>query len=465
MALPAAVSILAQIGIAFVANYVSRRLQKNLRQANVAQLDPVESSRVINIAYGRAAVSGNLAYTNVGNRYAEPPMANGDWLGTLEDGEFENNRYVMLQHVLSAGEIESVTGITLNNVPINFSPYLTRSIANVVKDGESSELADGFAVLNSITSRDANSKFTGLSYGTTVLFWEEFKPLFPPLPEIVFYCKGVKPPSITSSGLGARVYTPNSVAVLADYLTSEYYGPGWTAANLDLPSWADAFAHYDEIVLGKGTVLWSRPFPDDLNAELHTNYDTWQDYYNALGYDDINHTNVLERFEVEFPNATPPDPQTRLQLPILRGEFNGVIATNVGFRDAINMILDTMPGLVMYRSRTQGKWTLKHPDFANTVQEQVVKTIDATNSTSNPTVRYPDANVKYNEGTIRFINQSQDYTEDSVSFAIEHPDIAARLKTEDRDVVLNLDTDAIGTLNAPTASARLTTEILESRLQ
>ena len=74
-------------------------------------------------------------------------------------------------------------------------------------------------------------------------------------PQLFFFVRGRRIRALTATGFAAsEAYSNNAVAVLADYLTSSIYGPGFSDSDLDAASWYKAYQIAGAAVQGPESV-------------------------------------------------------------------------------------------------------------------------------------------------------------------------------------------------------------------
>ena len=194
---------------------------------------------------------------------------------------------------------------------------------------------------------------------------------------------------------------------MADYLTSNLYGPGFADSDLDAASWYKAYQIAGAAVQGPESVAsaqLAKTLPDILGRAFPglTDFESLYRNLGIFGYSGLP------------AGALNPSGVNQIQS-ISRYEFNGAIPSTREYLTVIDIIREVMPGSQLFRA-PDGKWKLILPDTTRTEASQSVRTITRDDLTGPLKIGHPDASQKLNSVTVTYRSLAKDAAEDSVTW-------------------------------------------------
>ena len=369
----------------------------------------------IAIAYGLAGTAGNACFPALSNALPASPardlgaarrrvvgetLAEAVDVGAGRPHRGRSNEFLLLQHVLSAGEIAGLGNVRINEAWLESwrrgggvaggvaeptDNAYGRAKTMLAAHGAASAFARAFTPRRSAASRGA-----GLSIADTVcqmpysekhlrlrrVFAEGGKP------EAFFVVYGRTVRRVSAAGFGDEGWTDNLARVICDYCTHTQYGPGLADDLIDLPS-AAAFARAaDQIWLGAGSVLWDRLVPASIGAAAPGR--TYGAQLLAAGWRGRADAGLLPRCGQRFDADA---------WTLRQGAYNGLLETRLDFYTALDQLANVHPGLIVFWG-ANGKLKFSWPDPWTPAADQVALTIDETARTRGRWLRVvdPDAN-------------------------------------------------------------------------
>ena len=463
--------ILGVAAILFTAGsyaYQRKQQRKALDRARDARAQDVAltpSAAPVPVPFGRTRVEGKLAYGAVSNNLPTVPTAQS--FGTLRAQQGKKREYLLLQHVLGAGEIHRVTDVWIQSESIRSGELAPLSRSEWRNGGTASAFASRFT-----SDRDANAKFTGLSYLTSAFKHDRDDPKIFGVPDPLAFMEANKVRKVVRAGsAGSYTYTypaaleydTNAVAILLHWLTDGTYGPALSVATggahwfdgleVNLERFYQAQEIAGQIVQGDGSVLWNESYPTERNTEAGTNYTGWGDYFGDLGISGITDAGWLNT--AITPAGSDP--------PIKRYEFNGNLAGSRNFADEIEVLLDVMPGIAFWRA-TNGQYCVDLPDPsrpASTVAVDLV--IDDSKLIKPVEVLDSDSSSDLNTARGIFNNSNKNLERDSFTWPLPGSAVETALLAEDRGQVLRGTFTLAGTDNRFAAADVLACRVRTSR--
>ena len=365
----------AAVALSVLSHFEAKSEARDAKRQQTAT--EIKNARVVDdpnikIAYGTCLVNGNRAFTHLADDIpALPSQTAGSVIGRfiVDDGTeaFDdahdgfNNEFLLMQVVLSAGDIGELKNVYLNEYATKyyggFALEQFNRLALTSKDavgvskivlktyGVASALATAFAS----DKRDATAKYTGLS--VVDVFCQKpnsesylhkravFDRSYGPFPKGQYWIDGRKLRSIDATGFSAaETWTPNGVLVIADYLTHDQYGPELADSRIHPASWALASGptRGGEVWLGDGETLSARSVPPWMGVTsgprtyaVELGRKGWKVGDNGLFPSEITGLNPHGR-------------------KFLRSEYDGWIETGLDFYAALDQLVFNVPGLILY---------------------------------------------------------------------------------------------------------------------
>ena len=390
---PAAQGVAAVLGVVshFEAKSEAREAKRRATAVVIKNVRVVDNPN-IPICYGMTAVEGNRSFIKLQDSVHGVPAVNfldgldrsvwgtfGDETGGVVGGE--PNEMLVFQKVISAGEIQTLSAIRVNDSPIEQSMSVGqfdrgKNAIGVCKVSLTRNAASAWDA----ASRGAGAAYTGLSYVDVVCqmvysdesinkreIWRQGSGV----PVTLFFVLGVKMKSITDTGLTTEVdWTPNSIKTIADYLTSPHYGPGLNTDRLHYPSWKAAQDACDVVWQGRGNAIWTNAVGKSLEgivADSDQVSGTYQDNYilprwgwisNGSGFDATQKQGSAKDDAGQFAASVS---GSYRPASIRRAEFNGNSDSTLEFYDALDEMTNTVPGMLQFWGH-DGKLKLSIPN-------------------------------------------------------------------------------------------------------
>ena len=404
----------------YQARVARRDLEDQRREAAIQELRLSASGQVVPILYGFTYTNGAFVFADISSKLPEVPAAADNVKGELEvNTEGKNNEYLLHQHVLSAGHIDSFVDLWLDEKRVtgDDATLADVTIAEFLASDTASSMATAFCAPNTgngTEHRTAAATFTDMSYVTIVNRLNVDNPKFANRPYPDFFVKGRRIRSIAEESLGGESFGRTVPRVLLDYLTNEDYGAGLSDDDIDLESFAAAEA------IASTTVAPPEPME------------------NSTG----------------MPNAS--------AEPFYRYTYDGHVPTSEEHGAAILKILEHMPGAILFRS-ADGKYRLSVQDSITRSENQSLGTIDDNLLIRSVEIIYPDSTVKLNRMTATFSNVMKDYAQDSIVYPLVGSALESDYRQLDNDVVLEENVQLSGCIDPYHASAICANRIAMSR--
>ncbi len=176
------------------------------------------------IVYGERKMGGTRVYVSTGTETST------------------NNKYLYICLTLCEGEVESITGIQLNDIPIlnvdssaedvtgntitSINGKTDRTLYQIFKGTDSQ--AASTLLTSAGTEWTSAHKLSGVAYIAIRFFWNADK--FSSVPVITAIIKGRK---VFNPSNNTTAWSDNPVLCLRDYLTNARYGKGLAASSID----------------------------------------------------------------------------------------------------------------------------------------------------------------------------------------------------------------------------------------
>ena len=422
----------------------------------------------IPLLYGRTATNAIRVFPGETSDNL-PYVPSQDVIGGVAPERGSRNQFLMNQYDVSIGDIEGVYNVWNIDQPIvGTEPPQSGSLVVEWKNGgEASDMATrfcssaGFGGIpgNGTGSRNANSKFTGLNFLTSIAKYDLENPqVFAP-PEWLCALEGRLLRTIERSGnsyslSASRSFDTNVVKVLLDYLLSEEYGAGLALEDIHLPSFYLAQQQAGQPIQGPGSGVDS----SENAARRAAGYD----YVGTDGQ--LNEAGYGPGVEIGFaaPSSTALTPRTQLPRNLHRNEFNGALFNSEGFTANIQNIRAAMPDARLFWSR-EGKYKISLGDPTRTPAQQSVYTITPAALDGSVTVIYPSNQQKKNLVTLSFLDIEKDYAENTATWPKQGGTLHNRFKSEDGGEELHQTFFLLGCNNHFHASSIAATHLLLTR--
>ena len=460
-----------------------RRKQQRIASRRVIDLQPRDSI-ALPYVYGRfrvdavpvfAAVGGSIpahatAYQSIGKRKLFGRMYGYDGTGAFAgvQGNEGTSAMLLAQSDIAAGHVSEIYDVLFRGRSLKDDADMRRyAMARLGVPGVADQMATIFTPTNRGLQRNANSKFTGKSYLTHLHFQDYRNPQWDaeiPQPEVIGRGADVRTIEADAQGnatgeSAALTATSNPIRIGVDLLR---YKQGVPLDEFDLQSVYNAQqaikdvsgiaarsdAHAKKVVLRNGEVY----VVDDTGL-------TERQQFMRYGF--------IPEGSLDAIIGTGLSTQTVLggnQAPTLRYEFDGEIPSDLTIEDAVELVWETIPGLIYYRNK-DNKLAFSVPDSETDEADQSVGTLtDAVNGGS--VVRLvsygsPLEEDKVSSLTARFKNVNEDLRESSLVFPKPGSSLESQLKAIEGDL-LRGEVDLEGIVNPYLAHSAAVNFILMS---
>lgn len=446
----------ASIGLSLYQAKEQEDLLQDLRRPDGAL---TQSGGPIEFLFGRFVHSGIRVFPDYGYRVIRPPDGA---LGLLDDYDAVRlNAYLYTERVLSIGELDGITDIRVNGEgTLGVNDRLRGTTYSLlINDGSASPVGIAFTSAgqgNGTLERDANSTYAGLSYVSSVFWYDRDNIVYNGQPRPQYFGRGIKVPTITDVGLGDASYSENVVRVLAYYSTHPN-GGGESEEDLNLPSFRKAHDIAERVMQGPAGVLWDKVYPEELNTLQGTSYGRWRE--------DFRYHNLLTQGETGLidTDANPVGATQSLKRYQWSVSAGRGIPSDDTVENNVLRIMQAMPG-AYYFTNFRGKKTLVIPDSEASIASQVVDTIDYSDLIESVDIIEPSARIKKNRGTATFRNLNKNGEEDSVTWPEPGSAVDKQFQKEDHEVgILEETYDLSFCSNRYAAISIVANRILQSR--
>ena len=271
--LPALIATVVSAGVSYVAARKAQREAKKLASEMSGVMDNIESNiQPIPVVYGERRVGGVRVYVK-----------------TTSADQGLKNEYLYMALVVSEGEVNSISNILIDNIPISDARFTGEPgiednlISYELKNGADDQTKSTLLAESSPSGWTDDHKLSGVAYIALKLKWDP--DVFSSIPEVTAVVKGKKvydPRDVAQSATDPSTWTwsDNPALCIRDYLTSERYGKGLPDTALDGPAFIQAANDCDNFVITpySGATTTRRLFKCnaviDTNVELFKNVQT-----------------------------------------------------------------------------------------------------------------------------------------------------------------------------------------------
>ena len=395
----------------------AKRLQREASELDIR--DAIDDSGAnIPITYGTTVVRGLQCYIQIGNGITQAQTdalnASGLKFGGLERRDDEDKReYLIQQWVLSVGGTRGIKTALINGTPVERSQdedgYSGLIVGESKPDGGVSAFGVSLASSDLYPAEiDANSKFTGLAYATT-LAWNRrgSRPRWggPPIVEYIQEGRAVLQPSADGTGTFSNAVPDampanNLVACVYDYLVSAPTGPKLDAATrIDAASFGAGWRVAQRVVQGTDTAT------DDQNdSDERTRYQDWITAQGIGGVGVMAGVSGLRNTSWDTSLAT---------RDLLRYEFNGSIPSDTSWQEAIvDYLLSGAPGVTVWLGR-DGRYRVAVVNSQVPRADQVTLDLTAQNIELDSLRRiFPNLKTRLNTAAVQYSDREQTMVRD-----------------------------------------------------
>ena len=417
---------------------------------------PIEANVSVKIAYGTCATTGARGFIAINEGRSIPGMPSGlDSIGSIP---FDSSRggatitcnpkeFYLQQDVLSVGEIAGLIDMTADGRSVSkpwhenglrgTSGSLTGTLAAcwLPTYESASTFASGFS-----NQRTANSRFGGLSYVDMVAQMPDskegrYRVFRGRTPEPVYIIQGRMVRTMLNGAPTSIVtHTDNNAAVLLDYLTSPLYGPRLPDAQIDMASLQTYYTQCERALQDStaapdsiGDTAEIGDLLESMTAEERGEYET----ANPARQAEIVR-NLRRRYGYASRGTVSGGSKAvKRSLGKIRwGAYNGLIDTALPFDDAVEQIIQSVPGCEVV-STFGDKLRVSAPDWRQSAAQQSVATLEGDDILSEPPQLFdPDPEGRYNRYEGTYSNIDEDFHENTEAW--DDPDL---LEDDDGEVI------------------------------
>ena len=493
-----------QIAFSIIASSKARRKAKQAaRESSAVRQQSVQlgdANAAIDIAYGVFASQGLHTFLHVGTDLPERPDNQIGDLPYDQRGDHRHirrptnvNAFLYMERVLSIGQIDGLIDFTLDGRDIH-TPLKDGGLRAPQSLGQGTlggawllpyEKASAFSQAFAPGRRTANTLYTGLSTVGMVAdqpFNVEHR-VFTNLPVPVFFARGRMIHRIVN-GMRSDTVAPedNTASVFLDMVSNPLYGVNLPSNRIDWPAlqtYSDQCGRallsmsndpdfsgidLDELAKRDGEtnpqhVARVLHYLDGLGIAvppsiLDYTVDNWftrlGEYLHRNGYVDRTDIGVNQK-------------GLRLALGAIHwGAYNGLVNSALNLPDAIEQIIQTTPGTVVYPT-PEGKLHISAPDWQQTASQQSVGTLTDQHGLSFNSQDI-DLEGRYNRCVETYNDIDNLFHENSIAWPETTADHAVFL-AEDGGILLELEERAPGICTRSQALTRARWNVLSSRRQ
>ncbi len=223
----AAIASIISGGVSYVqAKKASKAAKKASKQGQGLLINSEGTNNFIPVIYGTRRVAGSRVF-----------VATNDTVGG------DPNEFLYLVYVLCEGEVDDVTDILIDDLPVTDSRFAyTDSIAINIYKGTDAQTADTRFTSAGI-GWTSDHTLKGLCYITVRLKWNSNA--FSSIPNITALVRGKK---VYDPRTATTAYSTNPALCIRDYLTNTRYGKALDSSVIDDATFEDAADFYDTTV-------------------------------------------------------------------------------------------------------------------------------------------------------------------------------------------------------------------------
>ena len=441
----------------------AKRDARDSTAVKIKDVQPIEANQTAKILYGVCATQGARTFIAVQRDKDSIPLPPS---GVKEVGRIpfdqgqkgatsiaaHPNEFFLAQYVLSPGEIESIVGMQVDGLETD-KPYndngLGGGFGGTLAGGWllPYETASAFAKAFAETERTDDSKYAGASYAD---LWAQqpdssesrYRVFRGRTPQPVWWCKGRLVDELENN---ARVAdqtkaSGNNALVLLDYLTNAVvvsgervilYGPGFVDRFVDLTSFQTYRDLCERALVDSSAAPSMPPAAGDLPADFPDGYRAR--YERAVG--DQAKLAVLNQYYRSVGRTAFAIPGSTLALKkalekVRYGAYDGELDTSLDIRDALEQIIQPVPGAVV-RETIGNRVSVVAPDWSATAASQSVFTLTDEHLAGPVTMTDPDAAARFNRYSVTYNSIQDNFHEKTETWGAGVEDSESILATQD----------------------------------
>ena len=238
-----------------VASYTAaKKAQKAAKRPNDEQrgvlVNKESNIEQIPVIYGERRVGGVRVFVSTDGTYKTVGGSTNWYSGYHPDTEVYDdvtgtptNEYLYIALVLAEGEVESITDIYVDDLPITDSKYTGLVNYNVYLGTDDQTMPDSHYLREANEFWTADHRLRGVAFLGIRFKWDE--EAFSGIPEITALVKGKK---VYDPRTATTAWSDNPALCIRDYLTNTRYGKGIPASAIDDVAIAAAANDCDESV-------------------------------------------------------------------------------------------------------------------------------------------------------------------------------------------------------------------------
>lgn len=421
----------------------AKRDARDSTAVKIKDVQPIEANQTAKILYGVCATQGARTFIAVQKDKDSIPLPPS---GVTEVGlipfdqdhrgtsiEAHPNEFFLAQYVLSPGKIESIVGMQVDGRETD-RPYNDNGLKAPVSFGHETpgtlaggwllpyETASAFAKAFAETERTDDSKYAGASYAD---MWAQmpdshngkYRVFRGRTPQPVWWCKGRLVDELSNNVRVSDQTTAsgNNALVLLDYLTNAVvvtrgdkvervilYGPGFVDRFVDLTSFQTYRDLCERALVDADAAPNMPPAAGDLPSNFPEGYRAR--YEQAVG--DQAKLAVLNQYYRSVGRTAFAIPGSTLALKkalgkVRYGAYDGELDTSLDIRDALEQIIQPVPGAVV-RETIGNRVSVVAPDWTASAASQSVFTLTDEHLAGPVTMTDPDAAARFNRYSVTY---------------------------------------------------------------
>ncbi len=248
-AIVAAVLSIVTTGVSYVqAKKAQKAAKKNQAKNQELLINKQSNVEPIPVIYGERRVGGIRVFVHTGAKYLVNQAGYERWdevgqTWTVDTSDSSPpNEYLYVALVLCEGEVESITNIEIDDLPITDSKY-TGLITSQVFTGTDAQ-ASSTLLQQATQDWTTNHKLSGIAY--IALRFKYAPEIWSGVPEITALVKGRK---IYDPRTTTTAWSDNPALCIRDYLTNTRYGKGIPTSAIDDTAFSSAATDCEESVV------------------------------------------------------------------------------------------------------------------------------------------------------------------------------------------------------------------------
>lgn len=236
-------------GISYVqAKKAQKAAKKNQAKNQELLLNKESNVEPIPVIYGTRRVGGTRVFIHTGRDFVE---GSDEWIiWNQNNSQFETyqsdsgpNEYLYVAIVLCEGEVQSISDIEIDDLPISDAKY-QGLVAYAVHLGSDTQTYDSAYLGNATSSWDSFHTLSGVAY--IALRFKYSPEIWAGVPQITAVVQGRK---VYDPRTSTTAFSDNPALCIRDYLTNDRFGKGIPLSAIDDTAFSAAATDCDESVV------------------------------------------------------------------------------------------------------------------------------------------------------------------------------------------------------------------------